>query len=78
MNIQNYNQRLYTNESSISEEINRRIEALQQANEMEDSYGLKQEYNLDEYENEGYQKLLKEQEEEGFVLDLDEEDWDEY
>lgn len=76
-NIQSYNQRLYTNESSISEEINRRIEALQSANDLEDSYGLKQEYDLDEYENEGWKKLMKEEEETEFAVDLDEEEeWD--
>ena len=56
-NIENYNQSLYINEGSIGDEITQRIEALKNADKMEqagDVYGLQQNYNLDEYDNMGY------------------------
>lgn len=56
-NIENYNQRLYINEGSIGDEITQRIEALKNADKLEQSenvYGLQQNFNLDEYDNEGY------------------------
>lgn len=68
-NIQNYNQKLYTNESGIGDEITNRIESLKAAKEMEDYYGLKQEYDLDEFENDGYEKLFKQ---ENFEVDIGE------
>lgn len=72
-NIQNYNQRLYTNESGIGEEITRRIEALKNAQELENYYGVSdQEYDLDNYDNEGYTELMKDEEE--FIVDLEEGD----
>jgi len=49
-NIQAFNQRLYTNEAGIGEEIENRIQSLKVAQEMEDTYSLKQDYDLDEYE----------------------------
>ncbi len=49
-NIQLFNQRLYTNEPGVGEEIEKRIEGLKVAAEMEDSYGLNQDYDLDDYE----------------------------
>lgn len=71
-NIQTYNQRLYTNESSIGEEISRRLEALQLANEKERGYyDLDEEHDLDNYENDGYNQLLRDEEEEDFKVDLD-------
>ena len=69
-NIQNYNQRLYTNESGIGEEITRRIEALKNAQELENYYGVsEQEYDLDNYDNDGYAELMKEDEE--FIIELE-------
>ena len=69
-NIQNYNQRLYTNESGIGEEITRRIEALKNAQESENYYGVSdQEYDLDNYDNEGYTELMKDEEE--FIVELE-------
>lgn len=56
-NIENYNQRLYINEGGIGDEITQRVEALKNADKIEQSsdiYGLQQNYNLDEYDNEGY------------------------
>lgn len=61
-NFENFNQRLYTNESGIGEEVSRRIEQLKMANESEkeDYYGINENYNLDEYDNDGYDELIKE------------------
>ena len=56
-NIENYNQRLYINEGGIGDEITQRVEALKNADKLEQSdtmYGLQQNYNLDEYDNAGY------------------------
>nr|DAH40495.1 MAG TPA: Transcription initiation factor IIE, alpha FINGER, Transcription [Caudoviricetes sp.] len=58
-NIQNFTQRLYTNETGISEEIDRRVSALQSAKELEDYYDTNKEYDLDEYDNAGYEELIK-------------------
>jgi hypothetical protein len=51
-NFQSFNQRLYTNESSMPEEIARRIEALKKTAELENDnyYGTKQDYDLDAFE----------------------------
>lgn len=65
-NIQSYNQRLYTNESGIGDEITRRIEALNSIKEMENYYDTGREYDLDEFDNDGYEQLMKED----FVADL--------
>ena len=62
-NIQSYNQRLYTNESSIGEEITRRIEALKAASDQENYYDTNKEYDLTEFEMEGFEGLFKEDEE---------------
>ena len=63
-NIQNYNQRLYINESGIGEEISRRIEQLKIADEAEtDYYGLGTYDSLDDYDNEGYEQLMKDDDE---------------
>ena len=54
-NIENYNQRLYINEGGIGEEITQRLRALEASNEMEENvFDLKKEYDLDEYDNAGY------------------------
>ena len=69
-NFQNFNRRLYTNESGIGDEITRRIEALKSMSEMEDLYGLgsHSDDELDRYDNDGYEKLLEEEE---FEADID-------
>lgn len=70
-NFQNFNQRLYTNESGIEDEINRRIEALKTTKEMENYYSDNKTYDdLEDYDNEGYEGLFKEDED--FVVDLEE------
>ena len=46
-NIQSYNQRLYTNESGIGDEITRRIEALKTIKDLENYYDVGKEYDLD-------------------------------
>ena len=63
-NIQAYNQRLYTNESGIGDEITERIRALQNVAEYEQKQN---DFDTDEvcddfdsYENTGYNELMKE------------------
>lgn len=68
-NIQAFNQKLYTNETGIGDEITRRIEALQNAKKTEDRYDTGGEYALEDYELDGYDKLLNADEEE-FESDL--------
>lgn len=72
-NIQAFNQRLYTNESGIGDEITRRLQALEQAEKLErgDYYSTGSEIeDLDQYEVDGYDKLVKNEE---FMVELDEE-----
>lgn len=63
-NFQNFNQRLYTNESGIGEQITERINGLKSVKQIEDEsyYGTNKEYDLDNYDNEGYVKLVGEEE----------------
>lgn len=72
-NFQNFNQRLYTNESGIGEQITERINALKQAKQIEDEtyYGTNKDYDLDTYDNEGYVRLVQEEE---FNADIVEDD----
>lgn len=70
-NMQSWNQRLYTNESGIGEEITKRIEALRSAALKESYYDTAPSYSLDEYENEGYNGLFGNEE---FVIDLEDGD----
>lgn len=58
-NIENFNQRLYVNETGIGEEISRRIEQLKMVNEQENYYDTNREYNLEEFDNSGYDELIK-------------------
>lgn len=61
-NLQAFNQRLYINESGIGEEISYRIEALKVAKDLESHYdGLDTVVDLDDYENKGYEGLIKEE-----------------
>lgn len=69
-NIINFNQRLYVNESGITEEIERRLSALKNAQELENYYNTDKEYDLDEYDNAGYDELMKD---EDFQVELDDE-----
>ena len=62
-NIQSWNQRLYTNESGIGDEISQRIQALKTAAELESYYDLNEENtDFDNYENEGFEQLFKDDE----------------
>ena len=63
-NFQAFNQRLYTNESGIGEQITERLNNLRNAHliEQESYYGTNAEYDLDSYENDGYSKLVLEEE----------------
>ena len=71
-NFQNFNQRLYINESSIGEEITRRIEALKSAKELENDnyYGTNQTHDLDAFEREGYEVEFEGESDE-FVAEVD-------
>ena len=70
-NIQSWNQRLYTNESGIGDEISQRIQALKTAAELESYYDLNEdETDFDNYENEGFEQLFKNDE---FEADLEDE-----
>lgn len=68
-NIQSWNQRLYTNESGIGDEISQRIQALKTAAELESYYDLNQdETDFDNYENDGFEQLYSDEE---FSVDLE-------
>lgn len=72
-NIQNWNQRLYVNETGIGEEIARRIEQLRAVAKLEqdgDEFSLNEEYDSDKHEVDGYNELFTDQEEEDFAADL--------
>ena len=66
--IQSWNQRLYTNESGIGDEITQRIQSLKTAAELENYYDLDPKLDYDDYENEGFNQLMKDDE---FAADLD-------
>lgn len=54
-NVENYNQRLYTNEGGIGEEITERIRMLKIANDNEKGlYDIDPNFNPDEYDNDGF------------------------
>ena len=59
-NIQSFNQRLYTNESGIGEQIEARIASLKNVKETEENFGSETEFNLEEYDNETYNRIMKE------------------
>ena len=61
-NIQAWNQRLYTNDSSIADEINNRIEALKNIQKVENFYDTQQDFDVDEYENAGFEELIMNEE----------------
>lgn len=68
-NIQNFNQRLYTNESGIGEQITERLNSLKQVKQIESEsyYDTNKEYDLDNYDNDGYMNLIKD---EDFVAEI--------
>lgn len=71
-NIQSWNQKLYTNESGIGDEITQRVKALKTAAELESYYDVDPEVDdYDNYENDGFEQLFKDDE---FQADLSEED----
>lgn len=59
-NIQAYNQRLYTNESGMGDEITNRIENLKNSQELENNYNLVQLTDIDQYETDGFDELFNE------------------
>ena len=67
-NIQSWNQKLYTTESGIGDEITERIQALKTAAELETYYNINPDVeDYDNYDNDGYNGIL---EEEDFQADL--------
>jgi hypothetical protein len=73
-NFQNFNQRLYTNESSMPEEIARRIEALKTTAALENDnyYGTDKSYDLDAFEREGYEVTF-DGDDDDFRVEVDDE-----
>lgn len=71
-NFQGFVQRLYTNESSIGDEVTRRLEALKTTAQLErdDYYGTNKEYDLDQFEREGYEVTFEGESDE-FHIDLE-------
>ena len=62
-NIQSWNQRLYTNESGIGDEISQRIQALKTAAELESYYDVDPNVDdYDSYENDGFEQLFSDEE----------------
>lgn len=62
-NFQNFNQRLYTNETGIGDNINNRIAALKSveadtSKAIDNYYGTNIAEDLDEFDNEGYERLF--------------------
>lgn len=53
-NIQNFNKRLWVNESGMAEDVEKRLAALQHAQELEEMGGFYDEVNEDQYEVDGY------------------------
>ena len=72
-NFQNFNQRLYTNESGIGEQITERINALKSAKAIEEEsyYGTNRSYDLDEFDDEGYSQLVNDEEFDVGIVDED-------
>lgn len=56
-NIQNFNKRLWVNESGMAEDVEKRLAALQHAQELEEMGGFYDEVDEDQYEAEGYEDL---------------------
>lgn len=65
-NIQNFNRRLYTNETGIGDEIEKRVSILKSANDLEQSNFYSEdedeEIDFDNFDNDGFLKLMEEEE----------------
>lgn len=68
-NIETFNRRLYTNESGISEDIERRVKQLKEAKQSEDYYNTNKEYDLDMYEKAGFDEVFDD--DDGFVAEVE-------
>lgn len=71
-NIEASNQRLYTNESNIGEDITNRIKSLQNVQKMENYYDTNKDYDLEEYGDEVYDETFAADEKEEFDPQEDE------
>ena len=73
-NIEAFNRRLYTNESGIGDEITQRIQLLRETEKLtqeESYYGTDEQFDLDNYENDGYEMLVMRDFDNNFEVDLD-------
>ena len=59
-NIQNFNRRLWVNESGMAEDVEKRLAALQHAQELEESEGFFDEADETQYEVDGYEEFKEE------------------
>lgn len=62
-NIQASNQRLYTNESGIGDDITERLQSLKRAQELENYYETDQDYDLESYQDEAWKEIYDKDEE---------------
>lgn len=56
-NIQAANQRFYTNESGIGDDITQRLKSLERAQETESYYETDEEYDLEQYQDQGWSEI---------------------
>lgn len=68
-NIQNFNRKLWVNESGIGEEVQKRLELLKMTDEREHYYDIGAVDDYDVYDNEGYDGLKQEFDDEEFDVD---------
>lgn len=68
-NMESFNQRLYTNESNMAEQIEQRIKNLQSTVEMENYYDTNKSYDLDTFDRDGMNQLFSNESDE-FIADL--------
>ena len=71
-NFQNYNRRLYTNETNIGDQITERIQSLKNVDEMSNYYGTKvEDLDYDVYDNEIYDAVKEfEEDDDSKAIDL--------
>lgn len=67
-NMQNFNQKLYINESGIGEDITHRIEALKASRDLETYYDTPEGVKFDEFDNDGYNEWEEMDDEEFEVM----------
>lgn len=68
-NIQNFNRKLWVNESGLGEEVEKRLELIKITDQKEQYYDVQEVEDFDKYDNEGFDNLEKAFEEEDFVVE---------